>query len=486
MEQIKQKISTKILDIVDGLPRFRKGVISNLQDIRERQRRWSSKSYERRKAPENASVELNQITLVLTFEHEDFGVIQKGLKKYFSKNEKIEKFIRALKDSEDKLHAASWHSLGYISRVRSGYMLDVEVDGNLPSSIMHVSLSYHRVLPSVACIIFEFSISGSVSTRLRSLQGREYLDSVVFKRLWPLNRLHHSYSMDGGNGQGYETLCKEKDIIRGNLEKWIVNGFNWNGRAMEAVAYVDVYKISGNPKNPEGCKKWLHDNSQWLQDFNISIRDFDTYKASDFIFSNSRRTEAKYKVSDVVAKIESDNESEFGDFLEFKVRAIVISSTLFNLIEKYQGRVERLRAKGIKVLYKGRKPALKRPGDIQDLKILVIIISRLQHELKQYGNWISHSISEIGQLQNFLREKPFDLGKNTMRSVKYQLNQVKTAAEIVDTGLTNYLSVQSIYVMYKLQRWMFILSVVVTLATIVGVLLEWENLKKLVTSWINA
>lgn len=116
MENSKLTISTKILDFVESLPRFRKGIISNLQNIRELQKKCSSNEVTRRNAPKASSVELSQITLILTFEHEDFHTVIKGLKRYFPKNEKIQKFVASLKDSEDNLHACSWHDLGYIAR----------------------------------------------------------------------------------------------------------------------------------------------------------------------------------------------------------------------------------------------------------------------------------------------------------------------------------------------------------------------------------
>ena len=163
MDNLKLKISTKILDLVEGLPRFRKGTISSLQDIRERQKEWSSKEFERRDAPKESNIELSQITLILTFEHEDFNNVIKGLKKYFPKNEKIHTFVTSLKESVDKLHASNWHNLGYIAREQGVYLPDVAVDESLPLDVKNVSLSFHRILPSVACIIFEFQLDDSVA-----------------------------------------------------------------------------------------------------------------------------------------------------------------------------------------------------------------------------------------------------------------------------------------------------------------------------------
>ena len=144
MDNIKLKISEKILDVVEGLPRFRKGVISSLQDIREHQRKWSSKEFTKRDKPTDSSIELSKITLVLTFEHEDFDRIIKGLKRYFPKNERILRFTQSLRDSADKINASSWHNLGYVAREQGVYLPNVSVDENLPPEIKSVSLSFHR------------------------------------------------------------------------------------------------------------------------------------------------------------------------------------------------------------------------------------------------------------------------------------------------------------------------------------------------------
>ena len=145
-----------------------------------------------------------------------------------------------------------------------------------------------------------------------------------------------------------------------------------------------------------------------------------------------------------------------------------------------------MRGHGFKNLYKRKKLTRKNQYNIQELKRTIVIISRFEHEFKQSGHWIAHSISGVGELIEPFRNETVSLGKNTIDNANYQMKQVKESATIIDSGLTNYLSVQSIYVMYKLQKWMFILSIVVTIATIIGVLSGWNNLKILVSGWINA
>lgn len=58
MNNLRENISTRILDFVEGIPRFRKGTISSLQDIREWQRKRAAKSYLERKIPEEVDIKL--------------------------------------------------------------------------------------------------------------------------------------------------------------------------------------------------------------------------------------------------------------------------------------------------------------------------------------------------------------------------------------------------------------------------------------------
>jgi hypothetical protein len=91
MEKLKLLLSTKLLDFVEGLPKFRKGRVSFLQSVRENQQKTSVDLFKLRKVPENAQIDLKQITLSLNFEYENFNELSTGLKKSFPKNDKINK-----------------------------------------------------------------------------------------------------------------------------------------------------------------------------------------------------------------------------------------------------------------------------------------------------------------------------------------------------------------------------------------------------------
>ncbi|OUF35188.1 hypothetical protein AZZ63_002271 [Enterobacter hormaechei] len=180
-----------------------------------------------------------------------------------------------------------------------------------------------------------------------------------------------------------------------------------------------------------------------------------------------------------MAKFETAEELNKRDFFRYKIRAVAISEAIFNVVEKYSEKIKYLRGNGFENLYKGTKLTRRNQKNIQEIKRSLIMLSRFEQELEKSNFFIAHSLAEVGELQNLYKNISENLAVETFKKAEFRVKTIKEAILIVDTGLTNYLSVQSIYVMYKLQKWMFILSIVVTIATIIGVLSGWENIIKI-------
>jgi len=474
MKQIKQYVSTKILDLVDSLPKFRRGVVASLQSIRDHQRKRSSQEFQDHKAPEGTLINLKQLVMVATFEFEDFRTIQNGFKRLFPKNENILKFIKDLKSKENDIHSLSWHNVGIVTAEKGRFFPDTMVINDLPDCVEYVQLTYHRIMPSFVAIVFSFELKKEISDELRKIQNREHLSQVIFKKLWPIHKLHHGYSMGGGKSGASEAIELELYDKKIEFQKWVQNNFKWNIAKSKNVSFVDVYEIKGNPTGKKELKEWQESNRRWLADYGIRTRGFNTFDNEELIYC---RENNNLSSCEIIVKFETAEKSHHGDFFEYKARSVAVISALYSVIEKYRNKLEKLRALGFKSLNNVNNKLLKKGARIQDFKKLVTLISRVEHEIVHSRHWIVSLISEIGTL-NDTRGKNVNIGDIVVKNAEYQIELIKKSANIIDTGLTSYLSVQSIYVMYKLQRWMFILSIVVTLATIVGVLTGWEKLKE--------
>ncbi len=473
MKKIKQYTSTKILDLVDNLPKFRGGIVASLQTIRDHQRRISTKEFENRKAPEGSFINLKELIMVATFEFEEFRIIQNGFKRLFPKNEKILNFIKDLKNKENDIHELSWHNIGIVSSDREKFFPYTMVINELPECVEYIHLTYHRIMPSFVAVFFIFELKQDFSDRLRQIQDKEHLSPVIFKKLWPIHKLHHSYSMGGGKSGACEAIELELTKKKDELKKWVENNLKWNTAKSQNISFVDVYEITGNPNEIDELKKWKESNRGWLADYGIMTHGFNTFNGDGLIYC---RENSSLSNCEIIVKFETADKSHYGDFFEFKARSTAVISALYTVIDKYRNKLEKLRALGFKSLNKVNRGLLKQGTKIQELKKLITLINRVEHETTHSKHWIISSISEIGPICDGKGEE-ICLGDLVVDNISHHIELIKTSANIIDTGLTNYISVQSIYVMYKLQRWMFVLSIVVTIATIVSVLTGWEKLK---------
>ncbi|PQY67608.1 hypothetical protein C5974_13945 [Cronobacter sakazakii] len=284
-------------------------------------------------------------------------------------------------------------------------------------------------------------------------------------------------------GTSYEIpaviINNQKDVLRKDIEDWIQKGFKWNVKNSHSFTYIDVYRISGNPTNKNERREWWKQNSTWLNEYGININDFAILEGDGFLISKPKITSSKYTLAKVMANFETAEELNQRDFFRYKIRAVAISEVILNVVEKYSEKIKYLRGNGFENLYKGTKLTRRNQKNIQEIKRSLIMLSRFEQELEKSSFFIAHSLAEAGELQNLYKNISENLAVETFKKAEFRVKAIKDAILIVDTGLTNYLSVQSIYVMYKLQKWMFILSIVVTIATIIGVLSGWENIIKI-------
>ena len=94
--------------------------------------------------------------------------------------------------------------------------------------------------------------------------------------------------MGTGNDCAIKSINNEKDSVRTGIEAWVKKGFSWKPQTMDAVSYIDVYKISGNPIDPDERRNWLREYSCWLNEYGIDANGFDTLEGEDFLVSSPR------------------------------------------------------------------------------------------------------------------------------------------------------------------------------------------------------
>ena len=191
-------------------------------------------------------------------------------------------------------------------------------------------------------------------------------------------------------------------------------------------------------------KGWLNKNSSWLSDFDITPLSLDTLNGNNFMISKPESSNGNSNTSIIMTRFEEVENSRNIDTFDFKIGSLAISEALFNILNKHEERITLLRSSGFKNLYKRTKMTRKTQQNIQEIKRELVIISRLDQELQECSDFIAISISEIGTLTYSNDNSSHNLANSTLTNSNYILKQIRDAAHTIDTGLTNYLSIQRI------------------------------------------
>ncbi len=475
-KSIREVVSKQYLDWAEALPRFQGGPIHELQLIRERQRQWSSRRFQNRIKPDDASIALKQIRIVFTFQFEDFNLVRRAVGKLFPNSETASEFVKDLKRKESSIHSSGWSSIGLIAKEKRFYVGETQYVEELPEHVKVIHVSYHRIMPSLACLSFSFHIEEKFSESLAIKQNHDYLPPVVFKSINLFKRFPRGYSM-GSSGEGAREVVRGHALGLSNcFHFWLQRATKLSDATSFTKSVVEYYVVNGHPTSSDELAKWLKSNRGWLGDYGITVSDHDSYRSSNLIYCSSSYHNKDMPVYNLVSFEDADDEDRHVDFV---LDGLSVNASLFSAIESIQDSLEKYRRLGFVQLAKFDARVLRDSGGASRIKRLGVILNRISHEFNEGRHWIAHSLEGLEDLKTSSFDKEQILRTNIIENFDYRLGCLIRAYKVLDIGLTGYLEVQNIYSMYRLQRWMLVLSIVATFATIVGVAANWDDLHEL-------
>lgn len=473
---IREVVSKKYLDWAEALPRFQSGPIHELQLIRERQRQWSSRRFQNRIKPDNARITLKQIRIVITFQFEEFNLVRRAVGRLFPNSEQASEFIKDLKKKESSIHSSGWSSIGLIAKEKRVYVGETQYVEELPEHVKAIHVSYHRIMPSLACLSFSFHIEERFSESLAIKQNHDYLPPVVFKSINLFKRFPRGYSMGSGGQDAREVVRTHVLGLSNTLHRWLQRATKLSDATSFTKSVVEYYVVNGHPTSSDELATWLNSNRGWLGDYGITVSKHDSYRSSNLIYCSSSYHNNDVPVYSLVS-LEDDYDED--RHVDLKLDGLSVNASLFSAIETMQDSLEKYRRLGFLQLAKFDARVLKDSGSASRIKRLGVILNRISHESNEGRHWIAHSLEGLEDLKTSSFNKEQMLRNDIIECFDYRLSCLIKAYRVVDVGLTGYLEVQNIYSMYRLQRWMLVLSIVATFATIVGAAANWDDLYKL-------
>jgi len=510
-DKVRVFFSKKYLDWAEKLPRFGGGTISWLQEIREYQRRDSEDTYKRTRPPQGTEIEFLYFRLVEMFHIEEFTELREGLLRLLPGLEdsfRTTDFLAGFRRDAETISGGSYRPLGIIarkSRVRFIPSEPFREMAELPTEVDYIGLKLHKALPSAFIITLDVHLTKEATQQLIRLQDRHYLPTVRFKKLIPRGMLGGGHSEDSIEGVMQQEILGWVDRLRASVEGCInpfLNGYfiKQSSDNTTSLPVVEVYALRGVPESEEAFGVWLKEAHHWWRSLGFGLYPFDAYKGENLMFIWPQRGSSQGETAHRLVVlwepyVRSINTRGFGSgekgavvyHTEYFLNAMVKGITVLRFLELIQRNVEKLRKEvfgsmNMRRFSRYRMGAYIRLNDT--LQRQSMLLDRISLEFDQQKNWILRDmnvekVAELKNIETVSNSNPDDrnLRDVIFEAIQFRRDLVKNHLSLIKTSFSEYLVTRNMEAMYQLQRSIFWLTIIITIATITGLVASWQNMQ---------
>jgi hypothetical protein len=521
------KLGSFYLDWAEKLPRFRGGIIAELQNLRERQRQDAKTAFQESRFPDGVSIELSYIRLAEIFLLEDTGQLKKGLRHLFPTiNDKTggEHIIGDFTSFATGLTSAGWKTIGLI--VRQGNttaglsnIIHFRELPNLPPEVKCIEVQLHKFLSSSIILTFDIHLTQEVTARLLELHKQIYLPHIRFSKLAPWNLVSGGLSEGSPDTGVTDAILQWLKNLRIQVEKIIqpyFRGYFFNAppNVSARLPAIEVFKLKGTPSKPEDLHNWLCkiENSVWWKSvgFNSSSSIYSDGNMA-FIWPDERKSyfqpayrfvvlqedeaapmKASLAVHSLIPAVTIQEDEAVPMEASLAVHSLIPAVTILELLRSVGKNIETLRMRTFQKMHPA--PAkrwwlgslIKQNNMVQRESM---ILDRVVMDVKQGTQWINYVTSEIVALKNLepQRRKQEDANLQTMMLARVD-SRTKLLGEhlsLIKKFSDGRLANLNIAVMYRLQIVAILLTIVGTFAAIIEIWKEWKHIKEFFCHLLN-
>jgi len=495
-DRVRGSVAKKVLDWAEILPEFNGGFVHRLQEIRRHQRERSKAAFERSRPPARTEVRYKSCLLAELFPVEELDTVLKAFRRLFPGRGFGRDRLEGFGEQATSLVGRGYYRVGVLARHKPFLITDpVAIISDLPPEVDLVSIWLHKTLPSNFVVSFDVSLNEQATVEIEKLRNRMYLSTVRFRRWIPLGMMAGGYSVGTPEKAMEEAVLGWLSDFRCRLERVIRSYFfgffsKQTGLRGPRLPSIEVLQLYGAPTEDDEFEKWLEQSSNWGECIGLhrATFAFNGYKRTNkvFVFSDQARsdiaignrliflhtpdkTAPEPNGAELLAIEEAiDTVLPFVVFLEFL-------TTIRKTVETLRVRVYRRLAQNR--FLKGFRRDIRLHNHLQRQSLL---FSRFRAEFTQNENDLKRHSSELKSFDKLLRHRPEQ--KNMSDAVfSYIENHLKLLTEhieLVSNAFLDHLSSRNMELTYRLQRQMFVWTIVVTLATVLGLVASWPAIKE--------
>ena len=495
---MKERLSQLYLDIASRLPKASENWIANLQELKERQDIQAEEYLAKSRRPEGNDIALNSICIYELYLLEDFGNLERSLLNIYAQHNKRSfpigndvKWCRQfIKQASGSFSSGGWQNLGWISskdkerKSLSSFMM-AYLRG-FPKEIERMEINLHHILPSVIIVSFNITFEKTVNEEIESMINTKWRGKVILASLLPGR---YGYSVTSSKEAKERALYNYLKNLRVKAENFIRKYFSGHflsdkKKSVRPVCpCIEIFSISEISYGEDDLDERIKSNREFWHSLGFEWHlKYNIFKSDGLFFfsasNDSDNSNHPYRLLIIKKGLNKEiySSTQGGIYLltlDF-LRGYTNSIGLFELCNKTMRHVGELRLTIGKSLFlnrffPGRFRTLLRLSESIDREIFVL--NRLVSEYEDIRKnrivlWKCNQLDavQLSKLQKKLSECFLD-------SIDRQIDLIKKQYETTNETFKNYLSGLNSKVTYKLQRKVFLLTLILVAGVLVQIFL---------------
>jgi len=497
------KVARKLMRAITSLKLVRdyRYSVSSLQSTRRHQRRSAEGVYERTRPPEGTEIEYLFFRLFEMFHIEDFERLKNNLLKLLPGLESDfphANFKTEFQRSAEAGGAGGWRKLGIITREGEPFPLEPSrVMPELPEEVKGIFVELHQILPSIFTVTLDIHLTEKATAQLVSLQSQRFLPRVRYKKLIPLGKFGLGRSEENAATVMNEEILEWHERLRGKVEACFrpyLEGYFMRSPADGAsrLPAIEVYAFKGLPEGDEAFAEWKERAYHWWRSLGFNFHAYDYYKTNNLLFAWAKDRETTNSPSHRfvalwepslrsvdVKSLDSNHEDELVEELKDgavkedladALTEMLPGIAILRLCSVIRNNVEKFKHVALATIASSRR--MKKYIALNYVvQREAMLLNRVELEFKEAKDWFEGSV--FAKLKS--ARKPTEEGKDhnlrddALREIEWDIKQIKEQLDYIASSFSGYLSTRNMEAMYRLQWRIFWFTVIVTIATIIGV-----------------
>lgn len=502
-KKIRTKVSKWYLDFSRHYPRSTKRSLRSLHSTAKRIRRRARTNHRRTLPPAGCDLEFLFFRFVELIPVEDFNRFETGLRKLFPKiteHKDTENIFSTFDRESAALDQALWQDIGTIRRDKDWRHSAFGNFGrirDLPEGVDHISVEMIHYLPSLVIVTFDAILDAETSSMLRSLQAQRFEAEITLRSLLPWSVYRGYSNFDAGRVQRREISkffldfrLKAERCIRPYVQGLFLGTGDTNRPSLPAL---EVFAFKGFDE--AGIKKWDYDDWGWLNSLGFSSSDT-RYSNDHFVYFPQQRPasdslDGAERVGilwdNFLKSLGDDDNTPTAELVRLRgieesreaMRALTLKISLEGLLRLIQHEIEHLRR--FILADAGRlKKFLKQMNLYERVLRASALRDRFDLEFKQQDDLVVAEMDFLSSLvyQRGKLDPKENLLAHTTNHIEFRTTLLKDHLTQIRGTFSELVNLRDVRTNFKLQRRLWWLAIVATVATIISAIAGWPAIKE--------